>query len=514
MPASSANLAPDDLEFLQRINADELEAQGREELELDGVDIITFAEDWLGVSFEKRPAQRVVLKSIYGLPLEPWEMDIFEKLTGGLRAQHGLGEESVETVLVLGARGGKSFLTSIMALFESIARGHIWKKYLMPGETGYAVVIATSKAQAVDIIQANAARLLTNSPKLRGWLVGEPLKAELTLKNGMKIISLPCNTKVARGLPIFFLALDEVGHFFIEGAKTDVDIHNSASPRMAQFPGAKKAFISTPSAKQGLLWTSYDEGFTVSGRATFQAPTVLMNPLVDRAYLEREARRDPDNYEREFLAEFCEKMSAFFSADSIDAALTLDGDLPPEPRVWYSAAIDQSGLAGRDRFTLAISHQENTGRIIIDVTRSWDVTDSKMIMAEIAALRDAYHLRGITIDKYALGWVREAFEDLGLEVSVRAALPVVYVNAKSLLLAGLWDLPNNPELRAGLINTAAFYGRNNSLSIQHERGSSGHADLADAVCTAAWCASQQVEYAVTERINAVQAYGGIESFDY
>ena len=42
----------------------------------------------------------------------------------------------------------------------------------------------------------------------------------------------------------------------------------------------------------------------------------------------------------------------------------------------------------------------------------------------------------------------------------------------------------NLELQAGLENTYAFYGRDNALSISHERSSSGYADLADAACTA------------------------------
>ena len=510
---NSCELLEGDQAFLDSIDADDLDTQAQEEMELDKVDIITFAEDWLGVSFEERPAQRVVLKAAYGLVLDAEEMLIYAELTGGQTVQHGVGAEVVEIVEVLGARSGKSLLTSIMALYEAIARGHIWRRYLDEGETGYAVIIATSKDQAMDIIQRNAARLLEKSPKLAGWVVGEPLKAELTLKNGLKIKSLPCTTKVGRGIPIFFLALDEVGHFFIEGVKTDKDIHNSVSPRLAQFPNAKKAFISTPSAKQGLLWESFKEGFTVPGRATFRASTLTMNPKVDRAYLERERKRDDANYDREFDANFCEQVDSFFSVDSVDAAFTLAGDLLPQPGVWYSAAIDQSGLTGRDRFTLARSHRDDTGRVVIDVTRSYDAKNSKVLMADIEALRDAYHLRGITIDKYAVGWVREALEDRRLEVSVRAALPVVYQNTKTLLLAGMLALPANKELRDGLVNTAAYYGWNNALSIQHERGSSGHADLADAVCTAAWCASQEIEYAAVERINAVRDSGGIASWE-
>ncbi|GAJ19291.1 unnamed protein product, partial [marine sediment metagenome] len=34
--------------------------------------------------------------------------------------------------------------------------------------------------------------------------------SELTLKNDMRILSLPCNTTAGRGLPILCLILDEI----------------------------------------------------------------------------------------------------------------------------------------------------------------------------------------------------------------------------------------------------------------------------------------------------------------
>ncbi len=457
---------------------------------LQNSDIITFATEYLGLSFGKRPAQAVILKAIYGLELTQGEVALYDKLTGGLNLQHEKGSEAIEIVLALGARGGKSTLAAIMALYEAIVKGHIWRKHLAPKEYGYAVIVATRQRQAEDIIQHNCARLLTNSPRLKDYLAAEPLKAELELSNGLKIISLPCNSTAGRGLPIFFLAFDEIGHFFTEGARADTDIYNSLSPRLAQFPGAKTVLGSTPAAKQGLLWQWFNEGFTVARRATFQAATALMNPLVDKDFLERQRARDPDNYAREFLAQFAEKVSAFFDYDLLTGCLQLASDVQPKGGLKYFCGLDQSGLAGRDRFGLGISHQERDGKVIVDAVRAWETTIIDKILGEIEALAKAYGFTRLLIDRYAAGWVAQALEKIGLKTDVRPNLSEVYANAKGLMTAGRLVLPDNPELKGGLVNTQAFFGRNNSLSIQHERVGSGHADMADAVLSAVWNASQ------------------------
>ena len=60
-----------------------------------------------------------------------------------------------------------------------------------------------------------------------------------------------------------------------------------------------------------------------------------------------------------------------------------------------------------------------------------------------------------------------------LELVPHVLVQQVYVNVKSLLIAGRLQLPDNGELRGGFVNTLAFYGRNNTLSIQHERTADG-----------------------------------------
>jgi len=179
-------------------------------------DIIKFAtgKDWLNLSFEERPAQAVVLKCLYGMKLTEEELKIYRKLTKN-RKEFEAEIEKEEAVLVCGARSGKSLLASICALYESIIKGDHWRKYLNKGESGYAVIVSTRQKQSEQIIQANCLRLLQNSKNLKPFIKSFTM-SELTLTNNMKIVSSPCTSTAYTGVPIFYLACDEIGHFFVE----------------------------------------------------------------------------------------------------------------------------------------------------------------------------------------------------------------------------------------------------------------------------------------------------------
>lgn len=468
-----------------------------------GWNIVEFATQGLGLTLY--PAQEVLLRAIYGLALTAAQLALLAQLRGGNSGPLGA---ITEACWAIGARSGKSFMASIIALYE-VTRPH-WRKYLRRGETGYIVIIATRLEQARQIIQKNAASMILNSP-LADMLDGDPTASEIAFKNGMKILSIPCNSTAGRGLPICCLILDEVAHFQVEGTKADSEIFSSLRPRLAQFAkgGAKTILISTPAAKQGLFWDTFKEGFAFPGRLTAQAPTLLMNPDIPQSFVDSERRRDPDNCAREFDAQFAERTAAFLSSERIADAMVLAGDLAPRG-ARYFAGIDQSGLSGKDRFALAVAHKELDGAVVIDAVRTWSSTDSDEVLKGIREAHRLYSFRAAHIDRYAGGWVRSLLEKLGLSVGFREPLPVVYSNLKSLLIAGKLRLPDNVELREGLEATRAFYGRNNSLSIDHERSAAtGHGDLADAVATACWAASNEEDDPVVFVSNV---FGGVGIF--
>ncbi len=463
---------------------------------LQEINIIEFAtdKDYLGLSFKKRPAQEVILRVIYGLPLNNNQLKIYRKITKN-KKEFEAEIEKEEAILVLGARSGKSLLASIIALYEATRKK--WRKYLNRGEAGYIEVISTRQKQSEAIIGANCLRLMENSPNLRSY-IRDHTRSELILKNDMRVLSLPCNTTAGLGLPVVCLIFDEIGHFYIEGARADKDIFGNLNPRRVQFPGSKLILISTPSGKQGLLWDYFDKGFKNHKRLTAQADTLFMNPLVDKNFLEKEKKRDIDNYRREFLAQFAERIEAFLSYEIVVNSLRLAGDLPYKAGYQYFSGIDASGLAGRDKFALAITHKQEND-VYIDKVSSWDLKDPDPIMKDIKELAGIYHITKTSIDRYAKGWVKNALEKIGLEVNIRPSLAEIYVNIKSLMLGDKLYLPDNQGIKKAFLNTQAYYGRNNQLSIAHSRDSEGHADEADAISTAVFEVTGKGEPGMTEQ---------------
>ncbi|MBA7536380.1 hypothetical protein ES705_28643 [subsurface metagenome] len=450
---------------------------------LQEMNIIEFAEDpdYLNLSFKERPVQRVILKAVYSLPLNEEELKIFKILTKG-KGRYREGSQKHELIACLGARSGKSFLVSVCCLFEA-TRGE-YQKYVTKGEYAYICVIATREKQAIAIIQTNCLRMLQNSPNLKG-LIKKTTELEITLRNHIKIISGPANSTALRGLAICVLCLDECAFYRIIGPKADETIFNSLRPRQAQFPDNKLFLVSTAGSKQGLFFRYFDEGFKIEDRLTIQGKTSFVNPEIPQKFLDKERSRDIDNFLREFEGEFSEKLEAFFGFELLQKPFVLVGDLPYRAGYNYHLALDQSGLSGRDRFALAISHKE--GDIaIVDVVRSWQTKDLDVILNEIESLAKAYHLSVASIDKYSKGYVEASFKKIKLLVKIRPSLSVVFVVLKSKMIQDRLKLPDRPDLKAGLKNTIAIYNKSNQLTIIHERGPDGHADESDAVAGAVY----------------------------
>ncbi|MFO8082682.1 MAG: hypothetical protein R6U27_00015, partial [Desulfobacterales bacterium] len=175
--------------------------------------------------------------------------------------------------------------------------------------------------------------------------------------------------------------------FFQSGPKADYEIFNALRPRQSQFPDNKLFMISTAGAKQGLFFSFFDEGFKIQDRLTCQASTAFVNPLIPKKFLDKEKLRDPDNFKREFLAEFSEKLESFFTYELIQRPFTLAGDLTYQSGNDYYLGLDQSGVSGKDRFSLSIGHAEKE-TIIIDCIRSWATKDLDTILNEIEKLKN------------------------------------------------------------------------------------------------------------------------------
>jgi len=469
-------------------------------------DIIEFVEDPQLLGLSLSPAQEVLLRGIYGLPLASVDhLDLWRQCTGrDTYPAHPFAEVTV----VAGARAGKdSRIAAPVVVYEAVFGGH--EKHLAKGERGMIVLVAQDQRAtriAFDYIKG----YLAGSPLLAG-MVEEILASEVTLTNGVTISCFPCTLRSLRGWSIPVGVMDEVGFYRLEGqADADVEIQTSIRRGMLAFPSPRLVKISTPYMKSGVLYDDFKKAFSRdnSDLLVWKAPSILMNLSLKAERLEREERLDPDRFAREYLAEFAEDLEAFLPSAWIDAAVVPGRfELLPQPGVRYVAAVDPSG-GGADVFTLAIVHPEGHGgerQLVQDVMRGWGKPRSGQMdlegaVKEIAEILKRYYITTAIGDRYAGQWVREAFRRAGItyeEATLRKnpsveAVPLdkssAYLEIEPLFAQGHIQVLDHPHLIRELKTLERRPRAGGKTLVDHPHG--GHDDYANALALAAAKARQ------------------------
>ncbi|MBI4584186.1 MAG: hypothetical protein HY717_09220 [Planctomycetes bacterium] len=461
------------------------------------ISIIEFVKDPNLLGLEISPAQEVLLRSIYGLPLEgEAQLQLFRECTGRAEYHPPIGGWGEATVIA-GARSGKdSRIAAPVVLFEALFGAH--ERHLGKGERAVIPLVAQD---------ARATRIAFDY--IKGYLLGSQLLAaqvadirslEIELTNGASIFCFPCSLKSLRGWTIPVGIMDEVSFYRLEWqADSDVEVQASIRRGMIGFPATRLVKISTPYMKAGVIYEDFRSFF---GRDSadilvWKAASTLMNPSLSAERLEREKRLDPMRYAREYLGEFSDDIAAFLPADWIEGALVPGRfELPPRPGVPYIAAVDPSG-GGADAFTLAVVHTELTdgGLLVVqDAMKGWSRqgsqnVDLEGIVKEIARIVKNYGLSSVIGDRYAGGWVRERFRAEGLHYEESPIdKSAAYLETEPLFAQGRIQVLDHSSLIRELRNLERRPRPGGKTIVDHPRG--GHDDHSNVLALAAARASK------------------------
>lgn len=88
------------------------------------------------------------IASLFALPMTDEQLAIYRQCTG---RDVPPSQVSRECWLVIGRRGGKSFMLALIAVF--LACFHEYRQYLQPGERGSVLVMASTTKQARTILR-------------------------------------------------------------------------------------------------------------------------------------------------------------------------------------------------------------------------------------------------------------------------------------------------------------------------------------------------------------------------
>ena len=269
--------------------------------------IIEFADSIARVpGFEAlTPPWRATLRLLYGLPLEPADVDFLTVATHRSRdalASYAPGRFT-ELWARVGRRGRKSSVAVLIAVYEALFGDH--ESHIVPGEIALIPVISKDLSGSETVRRFEHSFLDALGIGYRETRFGN---VGATVIDGSRIAlaCLACSSTAPRGPAIPVAILDEIGFWQSSDAyaNPDTEILAALRPAQAQFPGRKLLSISSPFAEIGVFHTTVEAALGNDGNKrslAVEGPTWQWSPSVTEE-LTHELEPDPDTHSREYGA--------------------------------------------------------------------------------------------------------------------------------------------------------------------------------------------------------------------
>jgi hypothetical protein len=410
-------------------------------------------------------AWRVVLKAIYALPMSDVELKAYRRLTGRLAPP---SQPFREVWLIVGRRGGKSFITALVTVYQVCCR----RFTLAPGETGVFMVIAADRKQA-RVIKGYVGAMLRTLGALAEMVSNETAE-QIELKNGLRIEITTASFRTLRGYTCIGAACDEVAFWQSDdSANPDAEILAALRPAMATQPDAVLILITSPYARRGEVWKAYQRHFGKDDSSVLvvQADSRTMNPELPQSIVDQAYADDAAHASAEYGAKFRTDIESFVSVEAVNAC-RIDGrfELPPAGGISYRAFVDPSG-GSSDSMTLAIGHTF-AGRIVIDAVREQKAPfDPDATAKDFAALLHTYRVTSVAGDRYGGIWPRERFRKHGISYRVAdSTKSELYQALLPRLNAGTIELLDHERSIKQLLALERRTSRGGKDSIDHPSG--------------------------------------------
>jgi hypothetical protein len=419
---------------------------------------------------------KVVLKAIFGLPMDPVELKTYKKHTGRKRVPEN---PFSEVFLIIGRRGGKSFISALIAVYLAVFRD--WKQYLSPGERGFIMCIASDRKQAKVVL--DYIRAILRLPVFRKLVTSE-LKEEIELSNQVTISVVTCSYRALRGYTVLAVICDELAFWRVEGSNPANEILVALRPSLGTVPGSLLLAPSTAYLRTGPPYEAVRDKYGREDPDTlvWRAGTLDMNPTYSKKVIDKALRDDPSAARAEYFAEFREDLETFIPMEVIDSCVVRGRlVLPPVEGVSYFAFVDPSG--GRaDSFTAAIAHMsEDKKTAILDrILERRPPFRPKSVVAEYARILKEYGISKVMGDRYSGEWCSSAFRDEGIAYENSSlSKSDIFLEFEPLLMQGLVELPDLKRLHSQLRGLERRTRSGGKDLIDHYPG--GQDDLANSV---------------------------------
>ena len=412
-------------------------------------DIITFCEspDYLGLKQVDedgeivaglRPVQAIVLKVFYmgsdgneHIRLTEQEIELCKSygvddgLHGDLLTKYNQNLEILEKfgkivepfrelTLVWGRRGGKTFLFSIIALYEAMRLlecpgGDPYKLYNIKGGAEISILTVASAAEQAARAFSEVSDKLLKSPYFADKYIKEGIGADTIYlltpqdkqdnedrrkkgifpKKGSIVIEVGhSNSNSLRGGGIYVLLFDEIAAYKLTGGpSSDERLYTALEASVNTYKRKIKLFdeignpivdqkgrhktkmiydgkiicISSPKGKEGKLWELYDTSPQHSRRVACRLPSWHVDPSFTEEDLRQNSSLSDDAFQQEYGAEFSGTAgSSFFPRECIERIFEAGRAKQlreyGQPGIAYFAHLDPA--RSNNNYALVVVHKE------------------------------------------------------------------------------------------------------------------------------------------------------------
>ena len=417
----------------------------------------------------------VIFKGIFGLPMAEWEFARWTKLTGRTSR---LPRLFLEIFLLIGRRGGKSFMVSILAVFKAVFFDY--SPYLAPGEMATILIIAVDQTQAKIILRYVKA-IIAAVPMFRAKLVRERAM-DLELSNRVQIMIRTASIGSVRGYTLACVIFEEASFWQVDGVNPANEILTAVRPGLSTIPGSMLLAISSAYSRSGIMFEAHRDhyGKDDSDILVVSASTRTMNPTISQEYIDKELAKDPEGARAEWLNEFRRDISGHLLWEWIESAVVPGRfEIAPQPNFAYQAFCDPSGGSG-DSFTFSIGHAEGERLVQDYLLRVPPPSNPHHVTKRCVEAAKLYGINTIKGDKYAARWVSDAFEAEGINyVQSKRSKSDLYLELAPLLAQGRCEILDNRTQTAELRSLERRTGRSGKDSVDHPP--QGHDDAANAL---------------------------------
>jgi hypothetical protein len=352
---------------LKKIKKEEIESSGKV------YDVVSFAKDMLGQN--PYPAQEIILKFFYAgtrynekLRITESDLEIIENwslpnhwLTHGETAKINIFQRNIEKfyenpelnyfrdlVLILGRRSGKSWISSLIAVYEAYKLVSVKDPLkLFGGLDGDLWIINTAVTgeQAKSIIFKQIRKFVHKCPVLEERICKEGddvlvFYTDADIENNERIkknggLPLPgtvviasgnSNSAALRGHTATMIIYDEMAHYVdTSGKSSGKAVYAALQPSVSNlyfYGEGRNVVISSPDMPSGFFYDHFKDSQVSDTALVFQIPTWDANPKVSRASLEPLFVKDPDRASAEYGAQFRSHASSqYFPPELVDQAM-------------------------------------------------------------------------------------------------------------------------------------------------------------------------------------------------